>query len=210
MLRRAPLATLLMLAALSASLAEAQEVASEAPPPGAPFDADTATEPPRAPRGLFGVGGQVGFFGGNGPVLQLGTAEVGLRVAAGWAPLLIAYSEPSTTVNGPPQLQIRLYGSFVAAPDLYVRLSSVRGVTAIGLQAGYRYSTLLGSGFAAGVYVQHPVGRTVDLLATGGVLVFPDGETQLRKSQDLPKSADFGFVGPNVAVGLSVGFLLFP
>jgi hypothetical protein len=131
-------------------------------------------------------------------------------VGAGFEPLFIAYTEPSIGTRAQARPELRLYGSLLFAPDLYVRLTRVRAATDIGLQAGYRYNTLLGSGVAGGLYVQHPLGNAMDLLITGGVLVFPDGETQLREKQDLPKNAEFGFPGPGVALSVSMGLLFFP
>jgi hypothetical protein len=208
-IRLASLASLLALAAVSTPLARAQEGAPAATSPQPLPEAGVAPRPPSPARGIFGVGAQAGFFGGSGASLQLGTAAAGLRLAAGWAPIFLAYTEPSSTAGSNPALKLKAYSSLVVAPDLYLRLTAVRGVTAIGLQAGYRYSTVLGSGGAAGVYVQHPVGGKLDLLFAGGVLVFPDGETQLKEKKDL-SNADFGFIGPNFSFGISAGILFFP
>jgi hypothetical protein len=150
------------------------------------------------------------MFTGIGATVQLGTPEVGIRLAGGWAPMVLAVTERSTigrgtTDDGP---KLKAYSGGLVAPDLYVRVARTR-TAAIGLQGGYRYSTLLGSGGAGGVYVQAPIGRSVDVLLAGGLMIFPDGEHRLTEKKHLV-NPDFGFPGPNVNLGLSLGLLLFP
>lgn len=162
-----------------------------------------ASEGPPA-HGLLGVGAQLGMFSGTGLGLQVGTPAAGLRLGAGWAPALLAITDRS---GADPKL--KFYSGFLLAPDLYLRLATPRPTTSIGLQLGYRYSSLLGSGGAGGGYAQIAVGRSVDLLLAGGFFVFPGGEERLRDEKRLP-DVEFGFPGPNVGFAISVGLLLFP
>lgn len=186
--------------------------APAAPPAGPP--ADAAAPPPEPleappPPGVLAIGAHLGMFTGMGAGLQLGTQVAGLRVAAGWAPLLFAVTERTTTAMGTEdEVKLKFYSGLLVSPDVYLRVAQSR-LTSIGIQGGYRYSSILGSGGAAGIYVEHPLGRRIDLLVNGGLLFFPEGETKLERREHL-QNPDFGFPGPNVSIALSAGLLFFP
>jgi len=175
----------------------------EAAPAAAPAPEPSAASGPAArPQGMVGVMLHLGAFTGMGAGVQIGTPAVGLRLSGGWEPTLLALTQPDGTSK------LKFYSSFLASPDLYVRLASPRSTLQLGAEVGYRYSTLLGSGVAVGGYAQVSLGK-LELLVNGGLLVFPSGETRLKQKHDL-SGYEFSFPGPNVNLGISVGLLFFP
>jgi hypothetical protein len=186
-------------AASPGSRAGAQEAPPAIPPaaPAAPAARDAGPEG----QGLFGLMLHIGGYAGTGAGVQLGGRSVGVRLSGGWAPVLLAVVEPDQD----PRL--KLYSGFLAAPDLYVRFTRSQSGTDVGAQAGY--STLLGSGWAAGIYVRFPLGK-VDGLIAGGLLVFPDGEARIADREKLPSGTSFSFPGAAVNVGISLGLLFLP
>ncbi len=166
---------------------------------GAQEAADDGTQ-----HGPVGLLVHAGVFQGFGGGLQLGTETVGVRGSVAWMPHLFALDRG----GGSTDLEFR--SALLLSPDLYVRVLHPRPRTHVGLEAGYRYSSLLGSGVAAGFYVQFGIGpRWLDALVTGGVLVFPNGEDRAREELNQP-FANFRFPGPAVNVGATVGLAFFP
>jgi hypothetical protein len=147
---------------------------------------------------MLHIGQLVGFGGG----VQAGSRDVGLRASAGWVPLLLAVTNPNQTVD------LKFHGAFMVAPDAYLRLATVRETTHIGTQAGYRYNSLLGHGLAAGGYVEFALGK-MEGLVSGGLMVFPDGESRVRREEGAP-GLRFSFPGPGVVFGASLGLVIFP
>ncbi len=201
---------LLLLAAGWAGSALAQAAPEE---PDVPAQARPQQEPRpslaeftlsrRDGRGPFALLLQVGPFSGFGGGVAVGTAEAGLRASVGWSPVLLLLDRGSGN-------DLQFYGGLQVSPDLYVRLLHPRPTTHVGLQGGYRYSSLLGHGGAAGAYVQFAIGRAFDALVAGGFVFYPDGEDHLRKDQNLSTSTSFSFPGPSVNFGISLGLAFFP
>jgi len=142
---------------------------------------------------------EAGSYTGFGAGVGLGTRDVGVRAYAGWLPLLL-------TLNS----DLKFYSGFQAGPDLYVRIFSPRPTADIGALAGYRYSTLLGHGFAVGGYAQIGLSRAVDANVSLGLLIFPDGEDHLAREENLPPGVQYSFPGPRVNFGVSAGLAFFP
>ena len=145
----------------------------------------------------------IGPFSGFGAGVQAGTRALGVRVSAGWAPLLLAE-------NTGGSVDFKIYSSLQISPDLYARFIETPTGAAVGAQFGYRYSTVLGHGIGAGGYGQFPINPSLHGLVAGGVLVFPDGESQLKKHESLPSSAQFSFPGPGLTFGFSLGLAFLP
>ena len=155
------------------------------------------------PQRSYGLVLNLGSFSGLGGGIQLGSRTAGLRASVGWQPLLVVKDK------GNNQLELDFWGGLLVAPDLFVRLAQ-SGRTDLGAQLGYRYSSLLGHGGGAGMYVEFPVARWADVVVTGGIVFFPDGEDHLRREENLAASTSFGFPGPSVNLGLSIAAVLFP
>ena len=171
---------------------------------GAPARAQDLGEVRTAGQRNVGMMLHVGVLSGVGGGLQVGSREVGLRASVAWSPLVVA------TTRAFSESDLNFYGGLLLAPDVYFRVLRAGPTTDIGAQLGYRYSSLLGHGVGAGCYVQFAIGRSLDAVVSGGVLVFPDGEDQLRREEQLPATTGFGFPGPSVNFGLSLGIVLFP
>ena len=154
------------------------------------------------PRDL-GVLVHIGPFSGFGAGLQAGTRALGIRVSVGWQPILIGQ-------NTSGSVDLKLYSSQLVSPDLYVRFIETPTGAAVGAQLGYRYSTVLGHGLGAGGYGQFPINPWLHGLIAGGVLVFFDGESQLKKHENLPSTAEFSFPGPGFTFGFSLGLAFLP
>ncbi len=152
-------------------------------------------------RGPVGLMLHVGQFSGLGGGVQLGSRDAGLRASVGWAPMLTVTRAGQTS-------EIRFNGALLIAPDAYLRIATARQTTHIGAQAGYRYSSLLGHGLAAGGYVEFSLGK-LEGLVSGGFLIFPDGPERYRRDQNLP-GLEFAFPGPAVTFGVNLGLIVFP
>jgi hypothetical protein len=163
-----------------------------------------AAELPRwgGERGNIGALLHIGDYSGFGAGVTAGTPAVGLRASAGWTPVLLF-----TTGN---TSDLKLYSSLQISPDVYVRLFHPRPTTHVGLQGGYRYSTLLGHGLALGGYAQFGLSGAIDGLISAGLLVYPDGEDHLKRDENLPGGTEFSFPGPSVNFGVSLGLAFFP
>ena len=142
---------------------------------------------------------ETGSYAGFGAGVGFGTRDVGVRAYGGWIPLLF-------TLNS----DLKFYSGFQAGPDLYVRIFSPQPNADIGALAGYRYSTLVGHGFAVGGYAQFGLSRAVDVNISVGLLIFPDGENHLAREENLPPGVHYAFPGPTANLGLSVGLAFFP
>jgi hypothetical protein len=195
-----------VLGAAAAPAARAQGRAQQLPEPPSP----PATGPAALDAGTssgqrhLGLTLQLGEYSGFGVGLQLGSRDVGLRAAVGWTPLLLVAQDQFDST------QLDFYGALQVSPDLYVRLLTFQGKTDLGLQVGYRYSSLLGHGAALGGYVQFALHRTADVFVAGGLMIYPDGEAHLKQEEHLASNTSFSFPGPSVNVGASLGIALFP
>src|SRR5262245_4567056 len=87
---------------------------------------------------LLNIGGYSGFGGG----LALGTRAAGIRGLVGWAPVIFRVDDGSGSID------FKFYSGFQAGGDIYLRIFSPKETSDIGAQLGYRYSSLLGHGFA--------------------------------------------------------------
>ncbi len=154
-------------------------------------------------RGPLALLLHIGPYSGFGAGVAVGTPEAGLRASVGWSPAL-------AVVRTGFQDDLKLYSGLQVSPDLYVRLLHPRPATHVGLQGGYRYSSLFGHGLAAGGYAEFALGGPLDALVSMGLIVYPDGEDRLKKDQGLPASASFSFPGPSVNFGISFGLVFFP
>jgi len=179
--------------------------ALEQPPQSPAGPEPVATEVPQRSGERRNIGAllHIGPYSGFGAGVTAGTPAVGLRASVGWTPLLLALDQGSS-------IDLKLYSSLQISPDVYVRLFHPRPTTHVGLQGGYRYSTLLGHGLAFGGYAQFGLSRMFDGLISAGFLVFPDGEDQLKREENLPSNAQFSFPGPSVNFGASIGLAFFP
>jgi hypothetical protein len=140
-----------------------------------------------------------GFGGG----VSFGTKWVGLRAGAGWAPIMLTLQNGNDT-------ELKFYSAFMVSPDLYVRLFGPRPWMNFGLQGGYRYNSILGSGFAASAYGQFRFSPRLDGLVNIGFLSFADGENEFRKHEDLPANTEFGSPGPSFIFAAGFTLLIFP
>jgi hypothetical protein len=154
-------------------------------------------------HGPFALLLHIGPYSGFGAGVAVGTPEVGLRASVGWSPVLAVFRNGSGD-------DLHFYSGLQVAPDLYARLLHPRPATHVGLQGGYRYSSLFGHGAAAGGYVQFALSGALDAFVTGGLVVYPDGEDRLKRDQNLPSSVNFSFPGPSVNFGVSLGLAFFP
>ena len=168
-------------------------------PDGGKSEAASAVPEHRGLSLLLNAGAWSGFGGG----LAFGTRAAGVRGSVGWAPLLMTLDTGTST-------DLKFYSGLMVGPDLYVRALSPQPTSDIGAVLGYRYSSLLGHGLAAGAYAQFGLSRLVDLNLSLGVLVFPDGENRLKRDQNLPSTTQFSFPGPNVALALGASLAFFP
>ncbi len=162
-----------------------------------------ATAPRGDGRGPFALLLHIGPYSGFGAGIAVGTPEVGMRASVGWSPVLAVLRNGSED-------DLHFYSGLQVSPDLYARLLHPRPTTHVGLQGGYRYSTLFGHGGAAGGYAQFALGGALDALVTMGLAVYPDGEDRLKRDQNLPATASFSFPGPTVTFGISAGLAFFP
>jgi len=151
---------------------------------------------------MLAASSYTGFGGG----LSFGTKWVGLRAAAGWAPIILALQNSNDSSSS----DIKFYSSFLVAPDLYVRLFGPREWMNFGLQGGYRYSSIMGSGLAGSAYGQFRFARRLDGLVNIGFLSFPDGEKQFKKHENLPDSTKFSTPGPSFLFTAGFTLLVFP
>jgi hypothetical protein len=151
---------------------------------------------------MLAASSYTGFGGG----VTAGTRWVGLRAAAGWAPIMLAIQNSSDSSTS----DLKFYSSFLVAPDVYVRLFGPREWMSFGLQGGYRYSSVMGSGFAGSAYGQFRFSRRLDGLVNIGFLSFPDGEKQLKKHEHLPDNVEFGSPGPGFVFAAGFTLLAFP
>ena len=190
---RAPTAVAVAVALLASTPAGA--LADE---DGEPVTAREAT----AAHGPVGLLLHIGVFDGFGAGLQLGTDVGGVRASVGWQPHVLLLQRPGQAYD------VTLHGALLVSPDLYVRILHPRERTHVGLQAGYRHSSFLGHGGAAGFYVMFGVGA-VDVHVAGGALFFPEGEDRARQELAAP-GAKFAFPGPAVNVGTALGLAFFP
>lgn len=149
---------------------------------------------------LLNIGGYSGFGGG----LALGTRAAGIRGLVGWAPVIFALDNLSGGTD------YKFYSGLQAGGDVYLRIFSPKETSDIGAQLGYRYSSLLGHGFAVGGYAQFALNRSLDFNLSIGLLFFPDGEDRLKQDQGLPSSTSFAFPGPKANFALSVGLAFWP
>jgi hypothetical protein len=207
---RALFTAIVVLTLGSAGRAAAQtaprDLSGHAQPPagGAPGPGTLEARPPRDEgRGPFGLLLHLGAFTGLGAGVTAGTPDVGVRASVGWTPILALLTSGSES-------DLHFYSGLLVSPDVYVRLFSPRPTTHVGLEAGYRYSSLLGHGAALGGYAQFAVGRAFDGLISAGLLLFPDGEDRLKRDENLPASTSFSFPGPSVNFGVSLGLAFFP
>src|SRR5688572_1974210 len=79
--------------------------------------AESATPAPSVGQRTLGVLASIGGYSGFGAGLQLGTPTVGLRLIAGWNPLLMTVEEP-----GDDSPSIKFFSGWVASPDVYLSL----------------------------------------------------------------------------------------
>ncbi len=195
-------AALLAAAEPSTTARAAEEPATQTAPqqPAAPQGPEAQEQvPARRPIGLMLHVGQFAGFGGG---VQVGTRDAGLRASVGWTPFLHVITKANQTN------ELRFESTLMVAPDAYVRIATARQTTHLGLQAGYRYNSLLGHGLAAGGYVEFSLGK-MEGLVSGGFLIFPDGPDRVRRDQNMP-GLEFAFPGPAVNFGVSVGVIVFP
>ncbi|HYD41291.1 MAG TPA: hypothetical protein VEB43_10725 [Anaeromyxobacter sp.] len=143
--------------------------------------------------------GPFSSFGGG---VSFGTPRFGLRATAGWVPIILGTT--TTDEEGDEEVDLDIYNSLQVAPDLYVMVSPPKSWGGIGLQGGYRYNSVLGSGIGAGGFGQFRVRSSMDLLVNAGFMVFPNGEEGLRDKADLAEDVEFGFPGPEFQISASV------
>jgi hypothetical protein len=149
---------------------------------------------------LLNVGG---FSGLPGVGIAVGSRAAGVRISAGWAPTVMVLDNGTSS-------ELKLYGGLLVAPDVYLRAWSPLPTSDVGVVAGYRYSSLLGHGVAAGAYAQFGLAAQLDLNLSFGFLVFPDGEDRLKREENLAAVTRFSFPGPTVNLAFGASFAFFP
>ena len=150
---------------------------------------------------------EVGQAAGVSAGAQLSMGRLGLRALGGWNPVTILASDPDT-------FQARSFHIFstgqLTADAFALPFEGTPGVL-IGVAGGYRYNTLLGHGFGAGVEIQIARSRHVGWHIHGGLNYFPDGESNLIREKHLPADSQFNFpFGAGLQGGVSFGIALIP
>jgi hypothetical protein len=166
--------------------------------------AEGAPAPSVSQRNL-GILASIGFFSGFGAGMQVGTSTFGLRLVAGWNPLFASVQGPE---DDTPSLEF--YSTWMAAPDLYFSLLNSKKGAHAGAQLGYRYDSELKHGFAIGGFGSMRLARTLEGIAQGGFLVYPNGEDELIAAHDELAGSKFSFPGPGLSFGISLALAFFP
>ena len=157
--------------------------------------------------GPFALLLEVGQAAGVSAGAQVSMGHMGIRVLAGWNPVTVLASDPDT-------LQARSFHLFstgqLTVDGFALPIEGAEGVL-IGLAGGYRYNTLLGSGFGAGVDIQIARSRHVGWHIHAGLNYFPDGESNVIREKDLPPGTETNFpFGAGLQGGVSFGIALMP
>jgi hypothetical protein len=181
--------------------------ATPEPAPPAPL----AKQEPDDPRGQrrFGVDLSAGSYGGQGGGVRFELGPVGVRASAVWLPVMTDMPFASAVFLVPvtkPRRSHELFMAWQANADLHVLVLRVTSRSEIGLEAGYRYSSLLGHGGAAGAHVEIDRGRRLTFFGSLGYSYFPGGERRLLDEADYPADTDVS----RALFGLSVGMTYHP
>ena len=166
----------------------------------------SAADPDYVGQRHFGLLASVGFYSGFAGGVQLGTQDVGVRALAGYSPVLITIQESDGRAD------LRFFSGYQLAPDLFVALLPAADWARVGAQCGYRYHSLLGHGLSLGGFGAFRITRKLEGTVFGGLLIFPNGNDELRehKRAELPAAYESVFPGANVNWGVNLGLSFFP
>lgn len=154
----------------------------------------------------------LGDYTGFGTGVQLGIPNLSLRLTVGLQPLfikttkLISYGVYGTYEREETEVYTSALFGAEACINLFPDYDAKRG----GLQVGYRFDTLLGSGLSVGIFVGRWVARPADFYLSAGILGFPNGAHRLRREVAELAGAEFGSPGPSIQLGISVMLAFFP
>jgi hypothetical protein len=176
-----------------------------------PAPAPVVKAEPDDPRGqrMFGVDLSAGSYGGYGGGVRLELGPVGLRASTAWLPLAtnVAFLLPAVLItNTDPRQDRDLFTAWQGNADLHVLVWRVTSSSEIGLEAGYRYSSLLGHGGAAAAHVEIVRGRRLTYFGSFGYSYFPRGERRLVDEANYPADTQLR----QAFFGLSIGMTYHP
>jgi hypothetical protein len=174
--------------------------------PNAQAEPDLSSEQsePALHQRNIGLLATVGTFQGFGAGMRLGSPAIGVQGTFGWTFTLqrVTHEDDAT--------EFLFRGGYMASGDVYVRAYESKTHSAAGLLLGYRYFNVLGHGIAVGGYGLLRLHGAVDGFIQGGAILFPDGESRLRRLEQLGNQPDFDWPGPRFTTHLNVGAFLFP
>jgi hypothetical protein len=143
----------------------------------------------------------LGWYDGAAVGGELGLGPVGARLTGGGNLTMLTVSDADTH-------DIDSFHAFATAQanaDLYAYPVRLDNGLELGLSAGARYNTLLGTGFGGALEARRQLGPRLGLRAALGFTVFPDGEDRIVAEEDFPPDADFNFpLGAGFQSGLQV------
>jgi hypothetical protein len=170
-------------------------------------EAPTA-QPAAAERGIIGVVASVGVYSGFAAGVRIGDDHLGVLVTGAWQPLFIATK--ADNAFDVPQADYHFHSSLQANADAYLLLSNPTPRSSVGLSAGYKGSTHLGHGAAAGFYAEIDSRKRVSYFLLAGVTYFWNGENRLRAKENYAMDAEFVFPGPALNFGANLGIAFSP
>jgi hypothetical protein len=167
------------------------------------FAAETI-EPP-ADEPLVSFSARAGWYDCTGAGLRVGPPAFGIAVTGGYFPILVSYT---TGIYGTdPHLAFFSSVQLNASPE--VRIVRTSHGTDIGLNAGYKYNTLLGHGAGAALYARFPLSPEYGIEVLGGPVVFPAGKDRVAEKIATPGAVISAF-GPVIQGGLEIAIVWSP
>ncbi|MEO8702389.1 MAG: hypothetical protein ABI867_20255 [Kofleriaceae bacterium] len=162
-----------------------------------------AIEQQAAPTKWTGIGLAVdlGWTTGIAAGVQAQKDRIGVRVTAGWNPIIFATDDKMTD-------DVDLHGFHTAQinADVFVQGFDISRTGRLALALGYRYNTLLGHGGAAGIDAQLHRSANFGWHVYGGVAVFPQGVDRIEREKGLANVPD----ATGVEAGLAFGVTFLP
>jgi len=157
----------------------------------------------------IGFGPRIGPFHGFGAGVRAGHPYVGADISGGWQPIWVILQKQYIGSSASPDLEFEGAHSGQLSAGAYVSFNPGKRFVA-GLNAGYRFNSVLGHGFAIGFDGLLNLSRLLALQFNVGPLVFPDGDDRFKAEVGLPSNVSFDFPRPAVQIGIGVGLMIFP
>ena len=171
---------------------------------------EPAAEQPAPPARHFGgqrtvgFGPTLGLSNGSGGVVVVGGDPIGVVVSGGYMPVVVF---GNYTLAG-RDIRFNYYSSAQANADLLVAPWHIGPRVSLGPSAGYKFNTVLGHGVGAAFNVSFDLSRTLALIGSWGVAVFPGARDGLMQNEGYP--ADRSPEIPWLQSGVQVGLLVYP